>query len=107
MIDPCFLSVDSIAVGGNRSGTEPAIRAVVKFQGDFQMRGISAIAAIVAIAILAGSASSFAQGTGGRAGNRAGVGGTAASGPQTGGDAAIDAEDKAIDRKLTSICRGC
>jgi hypothetical protein len=194
-IDPCFLSVGSIAVAGNRSGAEPATRVVVEFQkGDFQMRSISATASIVAIAILAGSASSFAQGTGGgasgpsagagsavgtpnagsagagtaavsgvpsgpansgglnnsgndpsgagnsakvalppspgtnsagtanstgssvntgssmttgSAGSRAGVGGTAATGPRTSGDAAIDAEDKAIDRKLKSICRGC
>jgi hypothetical protein len=26
---------------------------------------------------------------------------------RTNSDAAIDAEDKAIDRKLKSICRGC
>jgi hypothetical protein len=45
--------------------------------------------------------------TTGSAGNRAGVGGPAASGPQSSSDAAIDAEDKAIDRKLKSICRGC
>jgi hypothetical protein len=29
------------------------------------------------------------------------------TGPSTSGDAAIDAEDKAVDRKLKSICRGC
>jgi hypothetical protein len=34
-------------------------------------------------------------------------GGTAATGPQAPGDVAIDQEDKAIDRKLKSICRGC
>ena len=34
-------------------------------------------------------------------------GGVSAPGPSTRGDAAIDAEDKAIDRKLKSICRGC
>ncbi len=34
-------------------------------------------------------------------------GGTAATGPMESGDAAIRAEDKAIDRKLNSICRGC
>jgi hypothetical protein len=33
--------------------------------------------------------------------------GSTQSGPQTSGDAAIDAEDKAIDRKLKGICRGC
>ncbi|QDW39456.1 hypothetical protein FFI89_021330 [Bradyrhizobium sp. KBS0727] len=32
--------------------------------------------------------------------------GTAAT-PQTSTDAAIDAENKTIDRKLNSICRGC
>jgi hypothetical protein len=36
-----------------------------------------------------------------------GVGGTAATGPQTSGDVEIDAENKATDRKLKSICRGC
>jgi hypothetical protein len=45
--------------------------------------------------------------TTGSAGSRAGVGGTAATGPKTSGDVAIEAEDKAIDRKLKSICRGC
>jgi hypothetical protein len=45
--------------------------------------------------------------TTGSAGSRTGIGGTAATGPQSSGDAAIDAEDKAIDRKLKSICRGC
>jgi hypothetical protein len=33
--------------------------------------------------------------------------GTTVIGPQTNGDAAIDAEDKQINRKLKSICRGC
>jgi hypothetical protein len=33
--------------------------------------------------------------------------GTAVTDPQTNGDAAIDAEDKQINRKLKSICRGC
>jgi hypothetical protein len=45
--------------------------------------------------------------TTGSAGSRAAGGGTAATGPQTNGDVAIDQEDKAIDRKLKSICRGC
>ena len=34
-------------------------------------------------------------------------GGTAAIGPQTNSDIVIDREDKAIDRKIKSICRGC
>jgi hypothetical protein len=34
-------------------------------------------------------------------------GGVNATGPRTNGDAAIDAEDQAIDRKIKSICRGC
>jgi hypothetical protein len=33
--------------------------------------------------------------------------GTAATGPQTSGDIAIDKETKTIDRKINSICRGC
>jgi hypothetical protein len=45
--------------------------------------------------------------TTGSAGSRAGVGGTEATGPQTSGDAAIEQENKAIDRRLKSICRGC
>ena len=82
------------------------------------MRRISATASIVAIAILASCTPGTANSSGssvnggssvttGSAGSRAGVGGTTATGPQTSGDAAIDAEDKAIDRKLKSICRGC
>jgi hypothetical protein len=38
---------------------------------------------------------------------RPAAGGTSASGPSTSGDAAIDAEDKALNRKIKSICRGC
>jgi hypothetical protein len=38
---------------------------------------------------------------------RAAPGGTAATGPSQSGDVAVDAENKAIDRKLKSICRGC
>jgi len=38
---------------------------------------------------------------------RPAAGVTFASGPSTSGDAAIDAEDKALNRKLKSICRGC
>jgi hypothetical protein len=34
-------------------------------------------------------------------------GGTAATGPQTTGDAVIAEENETIDRKLKSICRGC
>jgi len=45
--------------------------------------------------------------TTGSAGGGAAGGGTAAAGPQTNGDVAIEQEDKAIDRKLKSICRGC
>ena len=42
--------------------------------------------------------------TTGSAGSR---GGTAATSPQTKSNIAIEKEDKAIDRKLKSICRGC
>jgi len=45
--------------------------------------------------------------TTGSAGNRAGVGGKEATDPQASGDAAIEQENKAIDRRLKSICRGC
>ena len=45
--------------------------------------------------------------TTGSAGSRAAGGGTAATGPQTSGDVAVDKEDKAIDKKIKSICRGC
>jgi hypothetical protein len=45
--------------------------------------------------------------TTGSAGSRAAGGGTAATGPQTKGDIAIEEENKVIDRKLRSICRGC
>jgi hypothetical protein len=45
--------------------------------------------------------------TTGSAGSRAAGGGTAATGPRTNGDITIDDEEKAIDRKLQSICRGC
>jgi hypothetical protein len=38
---------------------------------------------------------------------RSNTGGVSVTGPSTSGDAAIDAEDKAVDRKLKSICRGC
>jgi hypothetical protein len=45
--------------------------------------------------------------TTGSAGGRAAGGGTAATGPQTSGDVAVGKEDKAIDKKIKSICRGC
>lgn len=38
---------------------------------------------------------------------RGAVGGTAATDPQDSADVAIEKEDRAIDRKLKSICRGC
>ena len=44
--------------------------------------------------------------TTGSAGSSAGMG-SGSPGSQTRGDAVIDQEDKAIDRKLKSICRGC
>jgi hypothetical protein len=47
-------------------------------------------------------------------GNRRGTAATAQgsdaaalSGPPTTGDAAIDAQDRALDRKIKSICKGC
>jgi hypothetical protein len=43
----------------------------------------------------------------GLAGGGAVGSGTAATGPQTDSDVAIDKEDKAIDHKLKSICKGC
>jgi len=45
--------------------------------------------------------------TTGSARNRAPRGGTAATGPQRESDIAIDGENKEIDRKIKSICRGC
>jgi hypothetical protein len=38
---------------------------------------------------------------------RPNAGGVAVTGPSSSNDAAIDAEDKALDHKLKSICRGC
>jgi len=38
---------------------------------------------------------------------RPAAGGTSATDPSVNPDVAIDAEGKAIDRKLKSICRGC
>jgi hypothetical protein len=38
---------------------------------------------------------------------RSDTGGASATDPLTSDDAALNAEDKAIDRKLKSICRGC
>ena|ERR1700731_885915 len=51
-----------------------------------------------------GSPATGSSMTTGSAGSRAG---TAATGPQTKGDAALDRENRDIDRKLKSICRGC
>jgi hypothetical protein len=55
----------------------------------------------------AGTAQS--SGSGARAGAAAnsGAGVTTGSAPQQGVDGAIADENKAIDRKLNSICRGC
>jgi hypothetical protein len=43
--------------------------------------------------------------------NRAGMGGridgTVTHGPAMPGDAAIRAEDREVDKKIKSICRGC
>src|SRR6266567_1454293 len=114
-----------MAKDGNRSGAEPAIHAVVKSQkGDLPMAGISVTMSVIAIALLAGSASSLAQsssgasaggaasGTSAGGGSAAGSAGSRAGGkeatdPQASGDAAIEQENKAIDRRLKSICRGC
>lgn len=53
-----------------------------------------------------GSSSAGSGATTGSTSTRA-AGGTDAEGPNKSGDAAIDAEDKAVDRKLKSICKGC
>lgn len=45
--------------------------------------------------------------TGSSATTRRAPAGISATGPQTRGDAAIDAENKEVDRKVKSICRGC
>jgi hypothetical protein len=45
--------------------------------------------------------------TTGSASSRAGVDSAATADPQTSGDVAIERENKTIDRKLKSICRGC
>jgi len=72
---------------------------------------------IAAIALLVSPVTSFAQsgrGGGSSAGGaattgsaRSNTGEVSVTGPSTSGDAAVDAEDKAVDRKLKSICRGC
>ncbi len=38
---------------------------------------------------------------------RAAPGGTEATGPSRSGDVEIDTENKTVDRKIKSICRGC
>jgi hypothetical protein len=38
---------------------------------------------------------------------RSNAGGTSVTGPSNTNDAAIDAENNAVDRKVKSICRGC
>jgi hypothetical protein len=52
------------------------------------------------------SATTGSSGTTGSTSTRA-AGGTDATGPNKSGDVAIGAEDKAVDRKLKSICKGC
>jgi hypothetical protein len=52
-----------------------------------------------------GSATTAAARTSGSASSARG--GTAATGPNAKGDVAIDPEDKAVDRKIRSICKGC
>jgi hypothetical protein len=54
-----------------------------------------------------GSSAAGSSMTTGSAGSRAGTGGTAATGPQTKGDISLDKEDKDVDRRVKSICRGC
>src|SRR5467141_2680574 len=80
-------NADSMAGDGNRSGAEPAARALVKPQkGDFLMTRISVLASAVGIAILASPIGSLAQSGGGGAGG--GSAGGAASGPSTGSGSA-------------------
>jgi hypothetical protein len=38
---------------------------------------------------------------------RGGPAGNDITGPNRSGDAAVDAEDRVVDRKIKSICRGC
>jgi hypothetical protein len=55
-----------------------------------------------------GSSAAGSSMTTGSAGSRAGVGGTASTGPQAPGDIAnVEKENKKVDRKIKSICRGC
>src|SRR3982074_1482090 len=61
-------NADSMAGDGNRSGAEPAARALVKPQkGDFLMTRISVLASAVAIVILASPIGSLAHKGGGGA----------------------------------------
>jgi len=121
----------------NRSGPEPAQSLVVDLQRRFPMVRISAVAAIAAIAISVSPAGSFAQsagtpsaalppapgtnsagtaqssgsgmntGPGVTTGSTGSLGTGMASAPQQSPDAAINEENKTIDRKLKGICRGC
>jgi hypothetical protein len=101
---------------------------VVERQRRFAMKSLSVTATITALGAgnsaklptapgtnSAGTAQSSGSGaaSGATANRREGVttgsapSGVDAPGPQTSGDAAINEENKTIDRKLKGICRGC
>ena len=55
----------------------------------------------------AGTAQSSGSGVTTGSARSTGSGGATVTGPQTSGDAAIGEENKEVDRKIKSICRGC
>jgi hypothetical protein len=54
-----------------------------------------------------GSASARSESTTGAASTRLPAGGTSVTGPSGTGDAAVDAQDRTVHRKIKSICKGC
>jgi hypothetical protein len=55
----------------------------------------------------AGTAQSSGSGVTTGSARSTGSGGATVTGPQTSGDVEVDKENKEVDRKIKSICRGC
>jgi hypothetical protein len=55
----------------------------------------------------AGTAQSSGSGVTTGSARSTGAGGATVTGPQTSGDVEVDKENKEVDRKIKSICRGC
>ena len=83
--------------GTNAAGTDPNGTANAARGGNPPTPGTNAL----------GTANSSGSAGGGQTSGQAGAGGTSLTGPSSTGDVAVDEQNRAADKKIKSICKGC